>query len=177
MSVSTRPRELNPCSSILFSLFRFISSFSINNLPCTHTHVLCKQLIAIYHKWFYFQKSTKSNFQFQDEKIANLSKIKLAPKETNSVTRFVNEKNVLFLISEKGSVFWSTGWFFLGQEWPIFFLGHSFDSSQLMIVLEMHLQLIQANMLFSSSSFSRFFSAKNLFLIFSWISIFCLWKI
>ena len=94
--MSTRPRELNPCSSILFSLFRFISSFSINNLPCTHIHVLCKQLIAIYHKWFYFQKNTKSNFQFQDEKIANLSKIKLAPKEKNSVTRFVSENNVLF---------------------------------------------------------------------------------
>ena len=89
--MSTRPRELNPCSSILFSLFRFISSFSINNLPCTHIHVLCKQLIAIYHD-FISKKSTKSNFQFLDEKIANLSKIKLAPKEKNSVTRFVSEK-------------------------------------------------------------------------------------
>ena len=94
--MSTRPRELNPCSSILFSLFRFISSFSINNLPCTHIHVLCKQLIAIYHKWFYFQKYIKSNFQFQDEKIANLSKIKLAPKEKIQSRDFSVKNNVLF---------------------------------------------------------------------------------
>ena len=94
--MSTRPRELNPCSSILFSLFRFISSFSINNLPCTHTHVLCKQLIAIYHKWFYFQKSTKSNFQFQDEKNSESIKNKISSKRNKFSHEICQWKNVLF---------------------------------------------------------------------------------
>ena len=69
--------------------------------------------------------------------------------------------------SGKESVFGSTDWFFLEQEWPVFVLGHSFDSSQQRIPLEMHLQLMQAKTQFSESSFFKVFSVKNLFLEFS----------
>ena len=79
--------------------------------------------------------------------------------------------NKVFL-SGKESVSWSIGWFYLGQEWPVFVLGHSFDSSQQRIPLEMQLQLMQAKTQFSSS-FSRFLCV-NLFLNFKLIFNFLL---